>query len=176
LRGLGSEIEFAQTGEELARQRYKPGFTLDLNYGARGGNNLDGSSRPDFLSVMVTMDVPLFTANRQDRLVAARVAETESASYARDNTWRQMNSEIDYHTVSLERLSERIELYQEALLPQAEFYAEAALEAYQDATGDLTSLILAQVAEYELRMDYARLQAERLKTLASLSYLSGEAS
>jgi outer membrane protein TolC len=176
LQGFDRAIDHAETGVELARQRYKPGFTLDMSYGARGGNNLDGSSRPDFLSVMLTMDVPLFTAKRQDRLVAARVAESSSVAYARDDAWRQLNSDFDAQVAALNRIEERIGLYLESLLPQAEFHAEAALEAYQAATGDLTSLILAQVTEYELRMDFTRLQSERLKTLATLEYLSGESS
>jgi len=175
LKGLRKQIEFAQTGEELARQQFKPGFTVDLGYGARGGNNPDGSSRPDFLSLMVTMDLPLFTSRRQDRVLSARIAETESASYARDDTWRRMNAELDFHMATLERTNERLELYQGSLLPQAGFYTVAALESYQDATGDLTSLILAQVAEYKLRMGFVQLQADRLKTIASLKYLSGKA-
>ena len=176
LQGLTSEMEVAETGIELARQRYKPGFTLDASYGARGGNNSDGSSRPDFMSVMVTMDLPLFATNRQDRVVAARVADSASAGFARDDAWRRLRSEVDYQTVTLGRIDERITLYEKTLLPQAEFYAEAAFEAYQDATGDLTSLVLARVTQYELSMDYARLRTEKLQIIASLLYLSGEAS
>ena len=54
---------------------------MDVTYGGRGGNNPDGSSRTDLLTLMVVMDVPLFTRNRQDRVVAAQVAESSAAMY-----------------------------------------------------------------------------------------------
>jgi outer membrane protein TolC len=176
LLALRKQIEFAQAGEDLARQRYKPDLTLDVAYGGRGGTNPDGSSRPDFLSVMLTMDVPLFTSKRQDRLMAARVAETQSVTYARDDVYRQMAAEVDLHLRSLQRIDQRLELYSSGLLPQAREYAEASFSAYQDATGDLVSLVRAWITEYELRIDHARLQAEALKTRAKLLYFSGESS
>jgi outer membrane protein TolC len=176
LRAWQHEIARSETGEEIARQRYKPGFAVDVAYGGRGGTNFDGSSRSDLMSVMVTMDVPLFTSNRQDRVVAARVAETSATRFARDDAYRTLKSQVEFNAAALNRELERLNLYETTLLPQAEFNAEAAYEAYRDAVDDLTTLMRARISEYELRLDHASLESDELKTRARLLYLQGEPS
>ena len=77
---------------------------------------------------------------------------------------------------TLRRQQERLLGFEEALLPDAEANAESAYSAYQAALGDLTALMRARITEYELRVEYAALQAETLKTFARLKYLQGETS
>lgn len=173
---LQKNVAAAEAGVELARQRYKPEFGVDLTYGGRSGNNLDGSPRADLLSLMVVMDVPLFTRNRQDRVVAAQVAESSAARYTRDDVLRQMRSEIESNAAAQLRLEERLDLFEQTLLPQAEFSSEASMNAYRSSLADLTTLLRARITEFELQSEYARLQAELLKTRARLHYLAGDAS
>ena len=173
LMALQKSVSAADTGVDLARQRYKPEFGVDLTYGGRSGYNLDGSSRSDLLTLMVVMDVPLFTKNRQDRIVAAQVAESSAAQFARDDVLRRMHSEIDFHLATRQRQQERIDLYENTLLPQAEFSSEASLNAYQSSVEDLTALLRARITEFDLQLEHARLQAEILKTQARLRYLEG---
>jgi outer membrane protein TolC len=169
------EIAKSRTSEEIARQAYKPGFAVDLAYGGRSGQNIDGSNRSDFLSVFVSMDIPLFTKNRQDRVLASSIAETSATEYARDDVYRSMKARINEYVATLTREQERMAMYQEYLLPQAEFNAEAAFEDYQDAIGDLTTLMRARIGEYEIKLDYATLRADEIITRARLLYLQGEA-
>jgi hypothetical protein len=167
-------VAAAETGVELARQRYKPEFGIDLAYGGRGGNDLDGSSRADLFSLMLTMDLPLFHRNRQDRYAAASVAESAAALFERDDLYRRMASEAELHAATLQRQLERKRLFEERLLPDAEFNAEAAFSAYQAALENLTTLMRARITEYELQLDYSGLLGEILKTKARLAYLQGE--
>ena len=176
LRAWQHEIAKSKTSEEIARQAYKPGFAVDLAYGGRGGQNPDGSNRTDFLSVFVTMDIPLFTKNRQDRVLASSIADTSATQFARDDIYRSMKARVEENTATLLRERERLGLYQEFLLPQAEFNAEAAFEAYQDAVDDLTTLMRARIGEYELKLSHAALRADEIITRARLLYLQGEIS
>ena len=176
LRAWQHEIAKSRTSEEIARQAYKPGFAVDLAYGGRGGQNPDGSNRTDFLSVFVTMDIPLFTKNRQDRVLASSIADTSATQFARDDIYRSMKARVEENTATLLRERERLGLYQEFLLPQAEFNAEAAFEAYQDAVDDLTTLMRARIGEYELKLSHAALRADEIITRARLLYLQGEIS
>lgn len=171
---LGKNIAATETDVELAREKYKPEFSFDLTYGGRGGRNPDGSSRSDLLSLMMVMDLPLFTNNRQDRVTASRLAKSSAARFTRDDVFRRMQSEIDLHSATWQRQQERIDLFENTILPQAAFSTEASFEAYQSFFGDLTTLLRAQITEFELRLDHARLQAEALKTNARLLYLEGE--
>lgn len=176
LRAWQHEIAKAKTSEEIARQAYKPGFAVDLAYGGRGGQNPNGTDRTDFLSVFVTMDIPLFTKNRQDRVLASSIAETSATQFARDDIHRSMKARVDQNIASLAREQERLALYEEHLLPQASYNAEAAFEAYQDAIDDLTTLMRARIGEYELKLSHAALRADEVITRARLLYLQGETS
>ena len=176
MRAWQHEITKSRTSEEIARQAYKPGFAVDLAYGGRSGQNNDGSNRSDFLSIFVTMDIPLFTKNRQDRVLASSIAETSATEYVRDDIYRSMKARIAEETASRAREQERLKLYENNLLPQAAFNAEASFEAYQDAVSDLTTLMRARIGEYELKLDHANLRAEEIISRARLLYLQGEAS
>lgn len=176
LRAWQHEIARSRTSEEIARQAYKPGFAVDLAYGNRSGQNIDGSNRSDFLSVFVTMDIPLFTNNRQDRVLAASIADTSAVEYGRDDVYRSMKSKVEGHSAKLSREQERLKLYEEYLLEQAGYNAEAAFEDYQDAVGDLTALMRARIGEYELKLAYAALRAEEAITRVRLLYFQGETS
>ncbi len=169
------EIAKSQKSEEIARQAYKPGFAVDLAYGGRGGRNPDGSNRSDMLSVFVTMDIPLFTKNRQDRVLASSIADTSATQFARDDVYRSMKARVDRNSATLAREQERLGLYEQHLLPQAAFNAEAAFEDYQDAVDDLTTLMRARIGEYELKLSHANLRADEAITRARLLYLQGDA-
>jgi len=171
---LQKDISAAETGVELARQKYKPEFALDVTYGGRGGTNPNGSSRTDLLTAMVVMDIPLFTRNRQDRVVAAHIAESSAAFLSRDDLLRRMLSEIEFHVATYQRQRQRIELFENTLLPEAAFSSEASLGAYQASIEDLTTLLRTRITEFDLQLEHARLLAEWRKTQARLLYLEGE--
>jgi outer membrane protein TolC len=171
---LQKNISAAETGVELARQKYKPEFALDVTYGGRGGTNPNGTSRSDLLTLMVVMDVPLFHKNRQDRVVAAQVAESSAAMFTRDDLLRRMRSEVDFHIATYQKQQERIGRFENSLLPDAAFSSEASFEAYQSSIEDLTTLLRTQITEFDLQLEHVRLQAEVRKTQARLLYLEGE--
>jgi len=176
IRAWQHEITKSRTSEEIARQAYKPGFAVDLAYGGRSGQNTNGTDRSDLLSVFVTMDVPLFTKNRQDRVLAASIADTSATEYVRDDVYRSMKARVEEHFATLASEQERLSLYQDYLLPQGAFNAETAFEDYRDAVGDLTTLMRAQIGEYELKLGHAALRADEIITRARLLYFQGETS
>jgi outer membrane protein TolC len=173
---LQEQVNVADTGVDLAEQRYKPEFGIDLTYGGRGGANADGSDRPDLFSVMLVMDLPIFHANRQDRYKAAAISESSAAMFQRDDAYRRLRSVGKADLAVWRRQGERIERFERSLLPDARDNADSALSSYQAALGDLTALMRARINEYDLKLQYAALLAERLKTRARLLYLEGESS
>lgn len=176
LRAWQHEIAKSKTSEEIARQAYKPGFAVELAYGGRSGQNTNGTDRSDLLTVMMTMDIPLFTKNRQDRVLAASIADTSATEFVRDDVYRSMKARVEEYAKTLVREQERLGFYQDYLLPQAAFNAETAFEDYQDAVGDLTTLMRARIGEYELKLNHAALRADEIITRARLLYFKGETS
>jgi hypothetical protein len=87
-----------------------------------------------------------------------------------------MKARVEEYSTTLANERERLGLYQDVLLPQASFNAEAAFEAFQDAINDLTTLMRARIGEYELKLSHAALRADEIITRARLLYLQGEMS
>jgi hypothetical protein len=125
---------------------------------------------------MLLMDVPLFSGKRQDRLSQASMEESSAAVYQRDDVYRRMRSEVDLHSRTLARQQDRLELFENSLLPEARYNSEASFDAYQAALADLTNLVRARITEFDLQLDYQRLLADLRKTQARLLYLQGASS
>lgn len=171
---LRERVAAADTAVDLADQRYRPEFGVEVNYGMRSGSEPTGENRPDLFSAMLVMDLPLFHENRQDRVKAARLAQSSAAAFERDDVYRRLLGDLRSLLAQREEAERRRELYESVLLPQAGFSAEASFLAYQSAVGDLTSLLRARITEYELGLEHARVQADLLRIQARLLYLQGE--
>ena len=82
VKAADARIDAREAGVRLAEERYKPGWAVDLGYGYRDGRLPDGSPRSDFVSLSVTVDLPFFRKNRQDRRVAAALKNCPAGSRA----------------------------------------------------------------------------------------------
>ncbi len=160
--------------ERVAREQYKPGWSLDVTYGQRGGNHPDGEDRPDFLSAMVVMDMPLFTGQRQDRRLAASEQERLAATHARDDRLRELRRLLHSEYARWRRLGERMALYEKRLIPESEANVEAALLAYQSRVTEFITLMRARITDLDTRLQALRLRVDRAKAQARLLYVAGE--
>lgn len=174
LQAESSVVEAQRQGVALAREAYKPGFSVGVAYGARSGHDPDGSDRADFASVTLNLDLPLFRAKRQDQRLAASQRRAAAAASARDERLLQLERRLAADHAEWQRLGERLVLYREQLLPHARRNAEASLTAYKNDRTDFTTLMRARIAELETRLRNLRLRADRAKAQARLLYLAGE--
>jgi outer membrane protein TolC len=155
---------------ELARQGYKPAWGVSAQYGYRDDDPL-GRDRADLFSVGVTFDLPLFTADRQDRQVGAAVARAEALRTDRQLLARQLLAELETALARVQRVQEREALYAQQLLPQMADQAEAALAAYNNDDGDFAEAVRARIAELDARMESLAISVERQQLLAQVDYL-----
>ncbi len=174
LQAQQERIEQARFGVDLAREQYKPGWRLELAYGFRGGEDPGRGERPDFLSAMATVDLPLFRDKRQDRRLAASQQQLNAATLTRDDRYRELLRMLEANFVQWERLDERRRLFQQTLLPQARQNAEAAVNAYQSDMADLTTVIRARATELDTRLADLRVRVDHARTQSRLLYLAGK--
>ena len=167
-------IEAAETGIDLAEQRKLPGWMLDVSYGFRDGE-MDGASRPDMLSAMVSVDLPLFRGNRQDREVSAARADARALHEMHEDHQREMQAmlaeawSVARRTIELERL------YESDLVPLAEQSVQAALLAYRSSRAMVDDVILARRTALETWLKHLRLVADRAQAQYDIDYLVGVA-
>lgn len=169
LQAFDQRINAMQTGVELARQKYKPEWGLSAQYGYRDDDPL-GRDRADLFSVGMTVDLPLFTGNRQDKDVSAAASNAEALKTDKLLMARQLMAELHTTIVRLTRLNERSALYDQQLLPQMSEQAEAALTAYNNDDGDFAEAVRARSAELNARIDFLNIRTDRMKAIAELNY------
>lgn len=169
LQAFEQRIQSMRTRVELARQKYKPEWSLSAQYGYRDDDPA-GRDRADLFSVGLSFDLPLFTDNRQDKEVRAATSSAEVTKTDKLLMARKLMAELTIAITTLRRLNDRRTLYSEQLLPQMSEQAEAALVAYNNDDGDFAEAVRARIAELNARIDFLNIRTDRMKTMAELNY------
>ncbi len=163
----------AQAGIEVARAKYDIGWMLDVTYGFRQPDTA-GLTRSDMLSAMILVDLPFFTAKRQDRLLAASEKEYSAARDEVEDTRLALLAMVDSEYARMEKLRLRLAFYRDTVLPQSSQNAEAALKAYKSRAGEFTPLIRARLTELTNKLTALQLLVEHAQAQAELLYLAGD--
>ena len=169
-----ARVEASQTLIEVSRQDYKPGVGAFVEYRKRFGENIDGSDRSDMMAAMVTLDIPLFTENRQDKKVIAHEENANAARYSRDDRLRVLKKMLEKDRAIYKRLGERELIYKNKLVSSAVRNSKASLNAYQSGVTEFTTLMRAGITELDVRLENLRIKVDRLRTRARLLYITGE--
>ncbi|MDA3869140.1 MAG: TolC family protein [Gammaproteobacteria bacterium] len=169
-----AKLEAGRQGSAIAKQQYKPGWGLSLEYRKRFGENPDTSDRADMMAAMATLDIPLFTENRQDKRVAASEEKISAVRWARDDQLRKLKQIYDRAGARLKGLDERRRNYKDDLIRSAESNTKSALKAYQSGVTEFTSLMRAHITELDIRLSDLRVRVDRSLAISQLLYISGE--
>lgn len=169
LTAYAKAVEVAEADVELAKQSYRPGWWVELGYGYR-------TAFSEMATVQVGIELPVFTRNRQDRGVAAKLAAHERAAQLRDDQLQQQEAVVRLNSADWNRLRERLKRFDSEILPQSEQRTAAALAAWQSGQGTLASVLEARLMALENRMKRLELEADAQKHRINLAYLAGEES
>jgi len=169
-----AQIKMAQFMVKVNEEQYKPAYGIDVTYSKRFGYNPNGELRSDFLSAMVTIELPLFPDKRQDKQLSASKQTVLANQYMRTDKLRTLFTLVDKAYAQWQGLTSRHRLYQSKLLPESEFNVNASLTAYQAGVTDFSTLIRAQLMQLELQLQALRIGVDQAKTQATLLYLSGK--
>ncbi len=118
----------------------------------------------------MSLSVPLFTANRQDREYSAAVSKREAIKTEKWQILRQLKAGFETARAQLANLNERKDLYENQLLPQMAEQAEASLTAYTNDDGDFAEVVRARIAELNAKIDALNIEVDRQKTILQLNY------
>ncbi|EGU45468.1 putative outer membrane protein [Vibrio splendidus ATCC 33789] len=150
-------ISSNQTQVELAEQAYTPQFGVEVMYAHRQANNMAGEPASDLVSAYLTVDIPLFTGNRQDKTLSAAQHQVGAAKSQKDTLLAQMNAQVNALLVDKANLTQRLERYQSSLLPQASARIRAVERGYQNNTAQFNDVISATADELALKLEQQRL-------------------
>ncbi len=163
---LNEAVSVAQSDAALAREAYKPDWSVDLSYGLRGGG------RPDLVSFVVGVDLPLFTANRQDKRLASKLASVERAEQIRLDRYQSLRAELETAYADWQSANARIAHFEKDILPLASRRSESALASYGSDRASYGRVLEARRAETEARLQWLAQQVARARALVQIRYFS----
>ncbi len=175
LAGQRASIAASESRLELARRDYYPDLKVGVTYGNRDEDDF-GKSRQDFLSVMVSVNVPLYAGARQDRAVQQRSREVARSQYALTDTRNQVRQAIAESLTDYRRAASQRALLEQGIIPQARQTVESMTAGYQVDQVDFLNLVRSQVTLFNYELQYWQSVSEASQALARLQAAVGEES
>ncbi|NWG87164.1 MAG: TolC family protein [Hydrogenophilaceae bacterium] len=164
LAALGQGVEAARTDTQLARQAYRPDWSVDLSYGIRGND------RVDTVKLMVGVDLPLFPGQRQDRRLAARHAELNQQEAMLEDRRRMLEADLRMAYADWQVAHERLERIEREILPLAARRVDSALTAYRSNQVGYDRVLEARRAEVEARLERLTQAVAQARAATLLTY------
>lgn len=160
-------IKAAESRLELAKKGYLPDFTLGAYYGFRDDMG-NGQDRDDFLSMKLSMNVPIFANQKQAKAIDQRSSELMQKKYALLDEKNTIKGQISQYYNDYLRAQERNILFKSGIIPQARQTVASMLSGYQVNKVDFLNLIRSQISLLNYEMQYWKTLAEANQSLAKL--------
>lgn len=167
LAALASQAHVLDAEVAEARAAKHPDWGLELAY-----QNRDAQFG-DMVSLQVSVDLPLFTASRQNPQIAAKRAERLALDGERETTRREHAAELEMQLAEHQRLSNAITRQHEVIVPLAGEKVTLALAAWRGGKGTLTELIAARSERINSELKAIALEGEQRQLAARLHYAYG---
>ncbi|EGU48055.1 putative outer membrane cation efflux protein [Vibrio ichthyoenteri ATCC 700023] len=157
LQALEASILAAKSQVAIAEETYSPQFGIELMYAHRQANNMQGEPAPDMLSAYLTVDLPLFTGNKQDKAHAGAQYQVGALQAQRDALLAKLNSQLNSLLSTRQFNLERIERYRLSLLKQAKSQRLAVEQGYQNNSANFGDIVTTSTNQLTIELEYQRL-------------------
>jgi len=162
---LDKQIEASATDVALARQSYKPDFSVEVYYAYR-------KEFSDFVGIQFTMGLPYFTRDRQDRGLAAALAQSRASEARKWDLLRELHAQVSQDYLDRRHYQERLADFDASIIPDAKTRIEAARSAYQAGRGSFDAVLLARRSLLDVQLQRLALAMETARAQVRLDYWS----
>ena len=163
------QIKSQLNGVELAQQKYQAQWGVNTSYAYRA-DDVNGNSRADFFSVGFSLDLPLFTNNRQDKEVESATLQAEAAKTEQQLLLRNLLAQALNNWQAAQHTQKRIQQFEQVILPQLSEQADATLNAYTSDNGDFGDVMRSRIAQLNTELELIKLQNELAQYQVQLLY------
>jgi outer membrane protein TolC len=170
LQAFAPMTQEAEAQVRLAEADKKPDWSWELAYQKRG------EAFGDMVSVQFSVDLPLFSASRQDPKIAAKRADLLRLEAEREDRTRDHARQLDDDLAEYRRLDRAVQRSRQTLVPLAEEKVHLALADYRAGSGELMTLVAARRELVETRLKHIDFEQQRALTGARLYFAYGEVS
>lgn len=168
-------IDAAKARLEFANKDYWPDLNIGAGYAFRQ-NAQDGRYRSDFAEFRLSINLPIYAAQKQSKAVDQRNSELLKEQFALEDELRRLEAEITESLAGYHHASERLELLRNDILPQSRQTVQSLLAGYRTGQTDMNSLLRAEVAAFDYEIQYWATLAQGQQALAKLAAAIGEVS
>lgn len=171
---LERQIELGQLRQALAREDYRPDFSIGLEYmnSAASAMGMGASGRRDTIGLMAGFTIPVPNARRRAQLAEARLIERE-AQLRKQALEVNTAAALEGAFERLRSLAERIMVYDDSLIPLAYETYETSRAEYEMGIGDYLNMLDALRMMINLRHEQVRLKRDSMLLLADVQRIVG---
>ena len=166
-------VNAAQSRLALAKKGYYPDFKVGAYYGGRD-DTINGQQRADFLSLKLSMSVPIFAESKQSQAVKQRSSELMQQKYALQDEWNKVRGQISQAHNDFQRASNQVSLFKSGIIPQARQTVASMLSGYQVNKVDFLNLLRSQITLFNYETQYWKALTEANQALAQLTAVVGK--
>ena len=157
-------ISLADADTDVSRSNRNPNWTWGLTYFKSGGHF------PDYVSVGVSIPLPIHRGNVEDRDVEQKSEMGTQARLTYEDTERRVVTDIESLTAKLAGGRERLANAKQTVLPAAEEKVQLANAAYRSGAGTLSDALDARHTQLEADLQVLNLERDVSLVWAQLEY------
>lgn len=166
---LVSAQGLADTEVAVAREASVPDKSFELGYAFRQGMN-----RSDMVMFQVAFDLPMWRAQKQDRMLESKLKLAERAREQRADQLRQLRAELDAAHAEWRLAGERLANFERAVLPAARGRLDAMLAGQASGRAELAQIFEARRQLVETRLQELALRAAQARARVALEFFEHE--
>ena len=162
-----AQVEAARAMRDLSARDQYPDFSVGAIYGRRDG-------RDDLASIQFSMSLPLYASRKQSKTEDQRRAELIAAQQQLREAQSQAAAQVAVAITRYRLARDQVELFDDAILPQARQTVEALLAGYQVNKVDFLKLVKAQTSLHNYETQYWQAYSNAQQALAELTAAVGK--
>jgi len=161
-----ARVAVADAAVELARQEREPDWSAELMFSQRG------PGYANMVSVAVSLPLPWDRPQRQDRELAARLADVQALRAEREERERELRAELGRWADGWRAGLVRLALIDGEREPLARQRIDAALAAYRGGGAPLAQVLEMRRSALALQFERIDVEVETARLWASLEFLT----
>jgi cobalt-zinc-cadmium efflux system outer membrane protein len=164
-----SMVERNKVAITMARKEYVPDLSVGYMYQQRTG-------MPDMYGMQFSVNIPIFYKSKQREGVEQAKLELDAAEKSRQSRGLELAYELKQMHSMAQNANKMLDLYEKAIIPQAELALQSAQSSYSVGTVDFLTVVTNFTTINGYQIDYYRQLADYETALARVEALTGNLS
>jgi outer membrane protein TolC len=132
------------------------------------------SDRSDLLTVMLSVNIPLYSGSKQSKAVEQRAHDVSRQTLIMQDTLREVQAAVTGSLARYQAARDQATLLETAIIPQAQQTVSSMLAGYQVNQVDFLNLVNTQITLYNAQINYWESLGRAKQALAQLASAAGQ--